>query len=260
MKPKHKKLKNGLSVITVPMKDNPTVTVFVAVAAGSNYETEKNNGISHFLEHMVFKGTEKRPHAREISYELEKVGATHNAFTGNEYTGYYAKATKKHYKKILELIGDMYLNPIFDKGELKKEKGVIIEEINMYEDLSARHVAEVLDSLMYKNQPAGRTILGPKKNIKNMKRGDFILYRKQHYIPKATTVVVAGNVNETQVHKDVAKMFGSMDSGPKGKKDSVRTTQRRPQVAIKFKKIDQAHILIAFRTQDSSSCGLIFVH
>ena len=126
------KLKNGLRVITVPMKDNPTVTVLVLVETGSKYETKKKNGISHFLEHMCIKGTTKRPTAYAISSELDSLGSQYNAFTSQEYTGYYAKSDAKHFKQIFDVVSDIYLNSIFPEAEMQKEKGVIVEEINMY--------------------------------------------------------------------------------------------------------------------------------
>ena len=125
-------LKSGLRIITVPMKENPTATVLILVETGSKYESKENNGISHFLEHMCFKGTIKRPTAADISKELDNIGSHYNAFTNQEYTGYYAKADYKNLDKILDVVSDLYLNPVFPEKEIEKEKGVIIEEINMY--------------------------------------------------------------------------------------------------------------------------------
>ncbi|MCC2631177.1 MAG: peptidase protein, partial [Candidatus Paceibacter sp.] len=158
MKFKRKILANGLRVITIHMKDTPTVTVLAMVEAGSKYESKEKNGISHFLEHMVFKGTEKRPTAYSISKELDSIGSHYNAFTSEEYTGYYAKAAPKHLPRLLDVVSDLYLNPVLDEKELEKEKGVIIEEINMYKDLPHRHVQEIFMHLLYGDQPAGWTI------------------------------------------------------------------------------------------------------
>ena len=174
MKYAKKVLKNGLKIVTVPMKDNPTVTVLVLVETGSKYETKEINGISHFLEHMCFKGTEKRPKAIDISRELDAIGSQYNAFTAQEYTGYYAKSDAKHFKKIFDVVSDIYLNSTFPEAELEKEKGVIIEEINMYEDLPNRHVQDLMMELLYGDQPAGWNIVGTKENILKMKREDFI--------------------------------------------------------------------------------------
>ena len=174
------------------MPSNKTTTVLVLVEAGVDYEDKKNNGISHFLEHMCFKGTKRRPKAIDISLELDKLGAQYNAFTGHELTGYYAKAYSKYQGKILDIISDMYLNPIFDANEIKKEKGVIIEEINMLKDLPMQQVHEVLTKLLYGEQPAGRQISGPKKNVKKFIRKDFIDYRKNRYTAKNTIIVIGG--------------------------------------------------------------------
>ena len=243
-------LKNGLRVVTVPMADNPTVTVLVLVEAGSKYETKKINGISHFLEHMCFKGTEKRPKAIDISKELDAIGSQYNAFTAQEYTGYYAKSDAKHFKQIFDIVSDIYLNSTFPETEMQKEKGVIIEEINMYEDMPPRHVQDLMMELLYGNQPAGWNIAGEKKNILEMKRDDFTTYKKAHYLPKATTIVVAGKVNEKEVMQEINKIFGKIPAGKKSPKIKVKEKQTKPEVLIKFKKTDQTHFVLGLRSFD----------
>jgi predicted Zn-dependent peptidase len=248
MKPQYKQLKNGLNMIVVPMKDNPTVTVLTLVATGSKYETKENNGISHFLEHMCFKGTTKRPHGIDISRELDGLGAESNAFTGQEYTGYWAKGRAKHTGKLLDVVADVYLNSTFPDIEMQKEKGVILDEINMYEDLPMRKVHNVLGQLLYGDQPAGWTILGPKENIKNMTREDFVKYHKEHYVASATTIVIAGGVDAKKTFKDIEKKFEAIAEGKKHPKKKVVEKQSRPAVAVEYKKTDQTHLLLAFRT------------
>ena len=245
-----KVLNNGLRVVTVPMKDNPTVTVLVLVEAGSKYETKEINGLSHFLEHMCFKGTEKRPKAIDISKELDAIGSQYNAFTAQEYTGYYAKSDAKHFKKIFDIVSDIYLNSTFPETEMEKEKGVIIEEINMYEDLPMRHVQDMVMELLYGDQPAGWNIAGEKKNILAMKRDDFVKYKKAHYLPGATTIVVAGKVTEKEVMTEVKKVFGKIESGKKSKKLKVKESQNKPEVLVKFKETDQTHFVLGMRTYD----------
>ena len=232
------------------MKDNPTVTVLVLVEAGSKYETKEINGISHFLEHMCFKGTIKRPKAIDISKELDSIGSQYNAFTAQEYTGYYAKSDAKHFKKIFDVVSDIYLNSTFPEIEMQKEKGVIIEEINMYEDLPNRHVQDLMMELLYKDQPAGWNIAGEKKNILGMKRDDFINYKKAHYVPEATTLVVAGKVTEKEVLKEVEKVFGKVVNDKKSKKLKVIEKQDKPEVLVKYKKTDQTHFVMSVRTYD----------
>ncbi len=245
-----KVLKNGLRVITVPMKDNPTVTVLVLVEAGSKYEEKKVNGISHFLEHMCFKGTTKRPKAVDISRELDTLGSQYNAFTAQEYTGYYAKSDAKHFSKIFDVVSDIYLNSIFPEKEMQKEKGVIIEEINMYEDLPSRRVQELIMKLLYGDQPAGWDIAGEKKNILNMKRDDFVEYKKKHYLPESTVLVVAGQVAEHQVMEEVNKIFKDVSTGKKGKKIKTKDIQKKPEVLVSYKKTDQTHFVLAVRSYD----------
>ena len=172
MEYKKKILKNGLRIITIPMQSNKTVTVLVLVEAGTDYEDKDNNGISHFLEHMCFKGTKQRPTSKDITLELDKLGSHYNAFTGHEMTGYYATAHFKCCEQLLDIISDMYLNPVFNANEIKKEKGVIIEEINMYEDLPMQKIYDVFLKLLYGGQVAGQSTLGPKKNVKRMTRNE----------------------------------------------------------------------------------------
>ena len=248
MKFSKKVFKNGLRVITVPMRDNPTITVLVLVEAGSKYEEKKVNGISHFLEHMCFKGTTKRSKAIDISKELDALGSQYNAFTAQEYTGYYAKSDAKHFKKIFDIVSDIYLNSTFPETEMQREKGVIIEEINMYEDMPQRHVQDLMMKLLYGDQPAGWNIAGEKKNILNMKRDDFINYHQKHYLPEATALIVAGEITEKQVMSEVNKIFGKLVRGEKGHKIKVKEKQTKPQVLIGFKKTDQTHFVLGVRT------------
>ncbi len=241
-------LKNGLRVITVPMKDNPTVTVLVLVETGSKYETKRINGLSHFLEHMCFKGTSKRSKAIDISKELDALGSQYNAFTAQEYTGYYAKSDARHFRKIFDVISDIYLNSTFPEAEMEKEKGVIIEEINMYEDMPNRHVQDLVMQLLYKDQPAGWNIAGEKENILNMKRSDFVDYKKTHYLPSATSIIVAGRVTEKDVMKEVKKVFGKVSGGKKALKKKVIEKQSKPGVLVSFKDTDQTHFVLGVRS------------
>lgn len=248
MKFKKTTLKNGLRIITVPMADNPAVTVLVLVEAGSKYEPKQVNGISHFLEHMVFKGTKNRPKASDISKELDGLGADYNAFTGNEYTGYHAKVHPKYFDRALDIISDMYLNPLFDEEEIKKEKGVIIEEIRMYKDLPQREVHHVLDALMFGDQPAGRTILGPEKNIRSFSQSHFRNYRKLHYVAKGTIVIISGNINEAQAIAKTKKIFAQIPNSKKSGKPKVKEIQTSPKIKIEYKDTVQTHLVFGIRT------------
>jgi predicted Zn-dependent peptidase len=245
------KLKNGLRVITVPMKDNPTVTVLVLVETGSKYETKAKNGISHFLEHMCFKGTTMRPSAQVISAELDGLGSQYNAFTGTEYTGYYAKSDAKHFKQVFDIVSDIYLNSTFPEAEMEKEKGVIVEEINMYEDMPHRHVQDLFSEVLYGDQPAGWNIAGSRENVRAMTRDDFVAYKKAHYVPKATTVIVAGKVKEKDVAREIARVFGAGKASPKAEKKPTKDTQQKPAALVQYKKTDQTHFVIGVRSFDA---------
>lgn len=247
---KKQTLKNGLRIITVPMKDTPTATVLVLVEAGSKYETKDINGLSHFLEHMCFKGTVNRPKASDISHELDSLGAQYNAFTSQEFTGYYAKAQAKKLPQLINIIADMYVNPIFDEKEIEKEKGVIIEEINMYEDMPQRHVHEIFSYLLYGDQPAGWDIAGPRENIRAMTRDHFVQYRDKHYVSKGTIVVVAGKIDEKKVRKLVMDAFSKISTTKKHDKVAVKEKQTEPAIAIKEKKTDQMHLVLGVRSYD----------
>jgi predicted Zn-dependent peptidase len=241
-------LENGLRVITVPMKDNPTVTVLMLVEAGSKYENKNNNGISHFLEHMCFKGTTKRPSNNDISLELDNIGSHYNAFTSQEMTGYYAKAQYIHIDKLLDIVSDMYLNPLLPEIEIEKEKGVIIEEINMREDIPQYKVQNLITELVYGDQPAGWDIAGPKENIKKMTREDFVNYRNKFYIAGASTLVISGNFEEVKILEEVKKIFSVMPKKEKGIKDEVRESQSKPEIALFKKETDQTHMVLGVRT------------
>ncbi len=250
MKFTKKILPNGLRVVSVPDSEALASTVLVLVEAGSKYETKSINGVSHFLEHMCFKGTTKRPKALMISSELDSLGAQYNAFTSQEYTGYYAKVQPKHFDKALEIVADLYLNPLFEEAEIEKEKGVIIEEINMYEDMPNRRVGEFLMKLMYGDQPAGWGVAGEKEIIKILKRDDFINYRKNHYVAKATTVIVAGKYDEKSLFKKIADKFATIEPNSKKPKIKTKEKQSEPQSLAHFKETDQTHLMIGFRSRD----------
>lgn len=231
------------------MRDTHTITCMVLVEAGSNYEKKHINGLSHFLEHMCFKGTEKRQDALTISSELDAIGAQYNAFTSNEFTGYYAKAHSRHASKIIDVVSDIYLSQKFDPQEIEKEKGVIIEEINMYEDMPQYQVWSVLREALYGDQPAGWDILGPKEVILSLTRDHFISYVKEKYIGKATCVVVSGAIPEDgSLKNQIEASFAGLQSGEKVSKQAVHDVQTEPVVRSKKKDTDQSHLVLALRT------------
>jgi len=247
MQYKKTKLKNGLRIVTVPMENTQTATVVVMVGVGSRYENEKEAGISHFIEHMFFKGTQKRPDTLTISEELDSIGGEFNAFTGKDMTGYYAKADAKNFDIALDVVADMFLNSKIDEEEIKKESGTIIQELSMYEDDPRRNVADVFEKLLYGNSKLGREIVGCKKTIKSFKRKDFVDYMKRFYVANDTVVCVAGKINEKDVIFKAKKYFAKMPKGKKPALEKIVEKQKNPQVEIKFKKTEQTHFILGNR-------------
>ncbi|MEN9852556.1 MAG: hypothetical protein RI996_499 [Candidatus Parcubacteria bacterium] len=244
-----KTLPNGLRIMTVPMS-NPTVTVLTLVEAGSKYESKKENGISHFLEHMCFKGTEKRVGASNIALELDTLGTQYNAFTGQEYTGYYAKGRTSQTAELIDIVSDIYLYSTLPRDEIEKEKGVIRDEINMYEDIPTRKVYDLFQTLLYGDQPAGWSIAGDKKRVSEFTRADFVQYRKKHYVASATTIVVAGDIDEKEVIGQLRRIFKTVSQEKKATKKKVIQKQNTSQLLVHNKKTDQTHILLGFRSVD----------
>lgn len=241
-------LKNGLTVITAPMKETKAVSVLVMVKVGSRYETKEENGISHFLEHMFFKGTNKRPTSLDISKELDSIGAEFNAFTSEEYTGFYISSSADHFDISLDILSDMLHNSKFDESEITKEKGVILEEFNMYKDIPQKYVQDLAKELLYGETPLGRTILGQPHNIKSFKRKDFVNYIKKHYQAQNTIIAIAGNPNGSNWLKTVDQLFGSFPKGAKNIYQKQSEFQKKPAILLHYKKTDQAHLILGYRT------------
>ncbi len=240
-------LPNGLRVIIVPMPSFESATVLVMVGAGSRYEDKKNSGISHFLEHMAFKGTKNNPTAQDIASLIDGIGGEFNAFTGKEVTGYYVKAQSTHLTTSLDLLSDMLMNSLLDAKEIEKEKGVIIEEINMYEDTPMRNLGEIYEQLLYGDTPMGWDIAGSKEVIRAITREDFVDYMKSLYSPHNMTVVVAGGINGN-TEELVSKYFGPMSQFDSIVASKVKENQVKPAVLIKQKKTEQVHLALGVRT------------
>ena len=240
-------LKNGLRILTIPRKDDLATTFLVLVEAGSKYETKEISGLSHFLEHMCFKGTKKRPRAIDIGSEFDDLGAECNAFTTHEYTGYFAKVEAHKLDQALDIVSDLYLNPVFDVAEIEKEKGVVIEELNMYEDLPMKKINDVFIELVYGDQPAGWDIGGTKEVVRSLTKEQITAYRAAHYVPQATVVVVAGAFDEADIIQKIEAAFGGIPTGAKSGKLAVIEAQTAPQVYMKKKAVDQAHVMLGVR-------------
>ncbi len=240
-------LPNGLRVLIIPMPSFESATVLVMVGAGSRYETVKNSGISHFLEHMAFKGTTKRPSAMDIAGLIDGIGGEFNAFTSKETTGYYIKAQSTHVETCLDLLSDMLTDSLLPKPEIEKEKGVIIEEINMYEDTPMRNLGDIYERLLYGDTPMGWDTAGTKEVIRSITREDFVTYMQSLYSPDNMTVVVAGGI-DTTAEELVSKYFGPMSKFSTIKASKVVDAQKTPAVFIKNKKTEQVHLALGVRT------------
>lgn len=242
--------KNGLRLVTVPMKNTKAVTILVLVGAGSKYETKKINGISHFLEHMFFKGTKKRPNTLAIAETLDKLGGEYNAFTDKEITGYWAKANSKHLDLLLDWVSDIFLNSKLDSKEIEREKNVIVEEINMILDDPKKYVGFLWGKLLYGNQPAGWHIAGKKKNIRSLKRQHFVNYLNNQYSSHNTVIIVAGNLSNKDIKKEIQKYFKKINKIKPRDKNKVIEKQKQPNILINYKKTDQTHICLGVRAYD----------
>ncbi len=206
-------LDNGLWVVAEPMDHVRSVAVGVWVGVGSLNEKEEENGLSHFIEHMVFKGSEKRT-AKDFAEEMDSVGGSLNAFTGKDCTCFYAKVIDEDLPLAMDILADLTLNGVFDEKELEKERGVILEEIAMVEDTPEDLVHELLSKAQFHNDPLGRTILGTNEQIKKYQKEDLLKYQKNHYVPENTVIAVAGHYDEEKLKKLVNQYFGQWKKNP----------------------------------------------
>lgn len=240
-------LDNGLRIITVPVENAKSVTVLILVGTGSKYENKDINGISHFLEHMFFKGTKKRPSTLKISETLDMIGGKYNAFTSKEITGFYAKVEKSHFDTALDWISDIFLNSKFDAKEMEREKMVIIEELNMYLDTPTAYINDLWEELLYGDQPAGWRIIGEKENILGFNRKKVLDYYKSHYSPSNVVVCISGAINERDAEEKVKKYFGKGKEMIVENKNPVREGQLEPKILLHHKKTDQTHFCLGVR-------------
>lgn len=245
---KKARLSNGLRVITYPMKATGALTLLVLVGTGSKYETKKINGISHFLEHMAFKGTKKRPNTFDIAQELDRVGGIFNAFTGKEYTGFWIKVGKVHLDLACDVLSDMLFNSLFKEEEIKKEKRVIFEEINMIKDSPQNYVLELWEKLLYGDQPAGWMISGAPKTVAGISRKDLVNYLQKQFTGKNAVVALSGNFQEKTARAKIKKYFAGFAKKEPQSKKPTKEAQKKPQVLTHFKKTDQTHVCVGVRT------------
>ena len=243
-------LKNGLRIITIPIKNTKTVSVLALIGTGSKHETKDINGISHFLEHMFFKGTKKYPTTLKIAERLDNIGGNYNAFTSKEFTGFWAKVGKEHFDLAIDWISDILFNSKFEEKEIKREKGVIIEEINMCLDNPMSYIGDLWEKLLYGDQPAGWLTIGKKENILKFKRKDFLKYFKNHYLAKNMVVCVAGNFDKKAIVEKIEKYFRKIKKGEIQEKLKTIENQKTPQALIHYKKTDQTHLCLGVKAYD----------
>ena len=229
----------------VPMPGTTTATFIVMTGTGSRYENEKENGLAHFLEHMFFKGTKKRKTAPVISKELEEIGSVYNAFTAKDRTAYFVKVSSNYIDKGIDVISDMFLNSTLPQKEIEKERGTIIQEIDMYEDMPRASIGDVFEALIFgAEHPLGRKIIGPKENIRTFNKKDFANYLKRNYTPENTVVCVAGSFKTTKVLTKIRREFGSIKPSQQPTLVPFIEAQDAPRIAIKEKKTDQTQLIL----------------
>jgi len=239
--------KHGAQVITVPRAGTEAATVSFLFRGGSRYETKATNGLAHFNEHMVFKGGKRYPDYMAVTQAFDKIGAISNAFTSAEVTGFWGKVRSAHIIDIVDVFSDILTSAHYNKTELDRERGVIIEEINMYEDDPQSTVLMLLEEVTYPNHPLGRSTLGPKANIRKFTPGDFRKYDAKHQTPDRMVVVIAGNLDgldHSAFEKRLARFSGSSNATPA----SVKIIQTKPAFRLKKKPTEQTHLGIAIRS------------
>jgi predicted Zn-dependent peptidase len=238
------RLDNGLRILTAPMESAQSVTCAIMLAAGSRYETPETNGIAHFAEHMFFKGTERRPTARDISKEIDAIGGEFNAFTGKEYTGYYVKCAAESRDVALDVLVDMLRHSKFDSDEIEREKGVIVEEMNMYYDTPRDFIGGVYEALLYDDQPLGWDIIGRKEIVRGATRDTFMGYLDRWYKPARMVVGIGGKVGEG-LHARIEELLGDLPAAETGGPEPLRLEPNRDfRVKLHTKQSDQAHVCI----------------
>ena len=240
-------LPDGLRIITAPMPHMESVSVGVWIGIGGRYESRQVTGISHFVEHLLFKGTRRRS-AKQISQTVEGIGGYLNAFTGEENTCYYAKASYRHLDVLLDVLADMYRHPKFATGDIAKERQIIKEELLMYRDQPDHYVQELLTETLWPDHPLGRTLTGTPETLDRIQRTTLLDFKTQHYVPVNTLVAVAGHCDHASIVARVAKYFPTTAAGKSARFQPVTATQRTPQLRFLSKNVEQTHLAIGVRS------------
>src|SRR3989338_9962466 len=242
-------LDNKANIVLIPQDNTHSVTVLVVYPVGSRYESKKMNGVSHYIEHLMFKGTKKRKNTLILTREIDRLGAEYNAFTSKEYTGYYIKIDSEFTETAVDILSDMLFESLFDEKEMEREKGPIVEELRMYRDNPVMNIENVFEDLLYTGCPLGRDIGGTPEHVMSFKRDDVLRYRDTYYGPGNMTIVIAGNIGP-RVHEWISTYFGD------GKKRKIPPNRFLPavfggdkkeeRIVVQFKKTDQVQLMLGF--------------
>lgn len=238
-------LKNGLRIVSEKLSGTKAVTVLVMVGAGSRYEIRAMRGISHFLEHMFFKGAERFKDTKEVSEAIDSVGGEFNAFTGKEYAGYYVKVASESVEIACDVLGDMLVNSKFKQEEIEKERGVILEEYNMYQDTPMYQIGWDFETLAFGDQPLGWDQIGTKEVIKSVMHEDFVKYKGKLYSPDNTVIAFAGNIGHDEAVALTEKYF-PMEEFQKAYEFKKCEKMNGGNLRLKEKKTEQAHVAVGF--------------
>lgn len=239
-------LDNGLTVIT-KHKPGESVVIEVTAKVGSNYESDKEAGISHFIEHMLFTGTKKRPSSRDISSEIDRLGGEFNAFTCNERTSFYIVVPKKHFDVALDVIADMLQNTTFKQEYFEKEKKVVLDEFDIHEDNPRSYQFELFNRALFQESTAGRPVIGYKESVSNLEREDLINYYKKHYFPKNMIVVVSGHIED--VEEKIKNAFQNLPENKEIKRPIIKEEiYNKIRNNTKKKEVMHSYTVIGYRT------------
>lgn len=251
--------RDGSVIILAPKSDTKAITFEILYKVGSRQENDKNNGVSHFVEHLMFKGTSRRPNTADIARELDGVGAQYNAFTGKEYTGYYITVNNSHLLMAIDMLSDMLHNSKFDKEEINRERGVIVEEINMYEDNPMMYIEEVFENILFSGTNLGRSIAGPKINIQTISRQALYSYHQKYYYHGNAIIGLAGNFNTKQALKLIDKLFPISRRQARIKNKALPAIkQTKPVIEIIDRNLEQVQLMLGWRTSSVMDKNFLF--
>ena len=256
----HRTLSNGIPLFLIPRSDVPSATIMVSVNVGSRYETPEVAGASHFIEHLMFKGTKRRPTSVDISRELDRFGAEYNAYTSKDTTTYYVKIDAAELPRAIDLLNDMLTHSTFDAEELDRERGVIVEEINMYDDNPASKMEDMLEALVFPNNALGRTIAGPRETIRSIPREALMEYHAAHYTPSRVSIALSGTISK-EAEAKVEATFGKWKNPKKSAARTIEAFTPKPPkkgewLAFHSKKTEQVQLGLAFHGLSAKASDL----